>query len=256
MTKTTHQPYQLGAPCTVAYLHRDGHYESNATVTGVRQLVRRDGWMVTARAHDTGLEIDTRVRADGSSLFLAPGHVAATLIPHPQYAPISEPTDTERALFTPDHQIVATVHGPQGPAVTSHNRHPGDGRPAVLVSYCGLITICHDPIAVGRRARAWAGGVELAINGHLPQTLTIVPSASPLVSAGIIAAPDEPFTVTGHGTGNARNGQPDVIVRGGSLSVRCLDQDALVSIAAAWADADRLARVLWGAESMANRTLG
>ena len=164
---------------------------------------------------------------------------------------VAEPRQTH----TVEHQVILTVSGPQAVAVTTHNRQPGDGRPAVLVSYASVLTIAHDPAAVGRRARAWQRARELARHGHLPPAARYFPGQEPAyASAALIARPEtEPVQVSAHGSGNALQGSPDVIVRVGALSVRCLDADAVHTIADAWDDADRLARVLWGAEAIADR---
>lgn len=156
---------------------------------------------------------------------------------------------------TMEHQVILTVGGPQLTAVTTHTRRPGDGRPAVQVSYASVLTICHDPGAVGRRARAWQRGLTLARQGHLPASPGYRTGQDPLRgSAALIAhLGPEPVQTTAHGAGNALRGEADVIVRVGNLSVRCLDLDAVASIADAWQDADRLARVLWGAEAIATR---
>lgn len=251
------QPYQTGDRCIVTYLHAGQMIRSSGEVMSVRQLPYRQGWMVAVRADDTGFEVDTTIDANGHSPHLSPTAPGVS-IPSETYVPARTrpPSPGRPGQPTAQTRVMITVQGPQQVTVTTHNRQPGDGRPAVVVTVAGVMTVCHGPDSVGARARSWNEAVALAEQGHLPPAARQVTyDDTRAVTAAILATEGaEHIQVTTHSHVNSPDGHADVIVRIGALSIRCLDTDALIGIAAAWADADRLARILWGAEAIAARS--
>lgn len=151
-------------------------------------------------------------------------------------------------------QVTITISGPQQIAVTSHTREPGHDRPAIILSGAGVITCCRAAEHVHTRAETWAHALRESerVFSRRIQWVSAREMAEPLgFAAGLVADDSDPIRTQAHGPGASRDGHADLIVRIGPLAVRCLDQQAVRDLAEAWADAARLARILWAGTAAA-----